>query len=321
MNEYAFLLPEGSLTYTIEEVTTIRKLEEKLRIKFKNNEFKEVIVPSLEYTNFYTRMNGMFKIENLFQFVDYEGKNIAMRHDFTVPIARLHASHSVLQVAKYCYFGNIFRKQINHKGRVNEIYQAGIEIVDQGRINDDISCLNLIHESLQTLNITNGLIEIGYVPFLNRIFELVEDQERFKEILNYRSISKMKAYVSNYNYDNKFKKLLCLLPSAFGNQSIIEKIRKLCDDEILISCLDYLTNTIKDIKFEITVDFAMVPTMKYYSGIMFKCYLPEMPSAILNGGRYDHLYEFFNHQSCAIGFCFDLNQIAIALYKGGNPNA
>ena len=66
-------------------------------------------------------------------------------------------------------------------------------------------------------------------------------------------------------------------------------------------------------KDSIIFDLSMCPSMEYYTGIMFKVYSPNVPEALVCGGRYDSLYEKFNSKSKAIGMSYYFNNILKAL--------
>ena len=72
-----------------------------------------------------------------------------------------------------------------------------------------------------------------------------------------------------------------------------------------------------DKKDGIIFDLGMVPTMKYYTGLMIKGYSQYSANPIISGGRYDDLLPRFNVQAGAIGFCFHMNNILKAIEKEG----
>ena len=57
----------------------------------------------------------------------------------------------------------------------------------------------------------------------------------------------------------------------------------------------------------------MVPSMKYYTGMMMRGYSPYSAQPIVSGGRYDHLMHHFHKNVPAIGFSYDFHYILHAL--------
>ena len=56
------------------------------------------------------------------------------------------------------------------------------------------------------------------------------------------------------------------------------------------------------------LDFSIVNDMNYYSGIIFRGYLPGLASGVLAGGRYDNLLKKMGREGGAIGFAVYLDQ-------------
>lgn len=52
-----------------------------------------------------------------------------LRPDFTVPVVRMHMAEGA-EPARYCYLGEVFRKQERPGGRSSEYFQVGFEIFD-----------------------------------------------------------------------------------------------------------------------------------------------------------------------------------------------
>ena len=73
--------------------------------------------------------------------------------------------------------------------------------------------------------------------------------------------------------------------------------------------------------------------MSYYNGVIFRGYLPGLPSGVLAGGRYDNLLRRMGKQGGAIGFAVYLDQLerlekagefdvdTLLLYRAGDDPA
>ena len=57
--------------------------------------------------------------------------------------------------------------------------------------------------------------------------------------------------------------------------------------------------------------------MEYYNGLLFKGYVPGVPSAVLSGGRYDSLLAKLGKSGGAIGFALYLNLLERLLEPSG----
>ncbi len=181
------------------------------------------------------------------------------------------------------------------------------------------------HDSkfLPHLGLKNILVEIGSARFFNRLCTLVGDKAvELTEILKYRDISEMKKFVADNEFDGQLNELLLKLPTAFGDITLLDTAIKGINDEILLKALARLKELYNslDNKESIIFDLGMVPTMKYYTGLMIKGYSDKSAQPIISGGRYDELLPRFNKNVGAIGFCYHMNHILKAIDKQGEGN-
>ena len=316
MEEFKYLIPEESIDAIMNNVSKLRDIENDLRHIFVEHGYLEVLMPSFEYVELYNDMDIGIDEEKMFQYINYEGKRVALRVDFTVPLARLYSSQKENGEKRYCYFGKVYRKEKRHKGRSSEFFQAGIELLGKAGVAGDLECLELVLETMQCLRLKTLRIEMGSAQFYNRLVEIVDD-EKFVNILKRRDLSAMKDFVESHHFDSHLHDLLLMLPQAFGDTQVLYQVQSLIDDPLLKEAIEecihlYQQSKMKDI---LTFDLAMTPMMKYYTGIMLKGYSPYSAEPIMNGGRYDKLMNHFQRQVPAIGFSYDLSHILKALEK------
>lgn len=316
MEEFKYLIPEESIDAIMNNVSQLRDIEKDLRDIFVEHGYLEVLMPSFEYVDLYNDMDIGIDEEKMFQYVNYEGKRVALRVDFTVPLARLYCSQREKDEKRYCYFGKVYRKEKRHKGRSSEFFQAGIELIGKDGVDGDLECLELVLETMKCLKLKNIRIEMGSAKFYNRLVEIAGDQQ-FVDILKRRDLSAMKLFVENNQFDKSLKSLFMCLPQAFGNVQVLYEIKNQIHDQLLMEALDELIHLYEKIpaKDILTFDLAMTPMMKYYTGIMLKGYSPYSAQPIMTGGRYDHLMNHFHQEVPAIGFSYDLSHILKALEK------
>lgn len=323
MEEFKYLIPEESIDAIITNVSKLREIENSLRDIFSRHGYNEVLMPSFEYVDLYTKLDCGFELDKMFQYINHEGKNVAMRLDFTIPLARLYANSQNDGEARYCYFGKVYRKETMHKGRSSEFFQGGVELINKPGIEGDLECMTMIVESLPKLNLSNILIEIGSAKFYNRVLDLVgHRKDELTDILRLKDISRMKQFVKNNDFDEKLNDLLLELPTCFGDIHLFNKVFDKISDPILLESLNELKELYDSLekKDMIVFDLGMVPTMTYYTGLMIKGYCDKSANLIISGGRYDDLLPRFNCDSSAIGFCYHMNHILKAIESEGENN-
>lgn len=84
-----------------------------------------------------------------------------LRPDFTVPVVQAHMRHGA-ELARYCYLGEVFRKQDSVTTRPNEYLQVGYEVFDRTAPEQaDAEVFALFHGLLAGLNLQAGIGDIG----------------------------------------------------------------------------------------------------------------------------------------------------------------
>jgi len=86
---------------------------------------------------------------------------LMLRPDFTVPVVRAHMANGA-DPARYCYLGEVFRKQDNAPNRASEYLQAGFEVFDRAAPEQaDAEVFSLFSELLAPLSLRSATGDIG----------------------------------------------------------------------------------------------------------------------------------------------------------------
>lgn len=257
----------------------------------------------------------------MFQFINHEGKRITLRTDFTVPIARIYSNAHTDEVRRYSYFGKVYRTQARHKGRSSELFQGGIELFGLPGREGDQECLSLIEETMQNIGLSDLKLELGSAKFYKRLMTLVMDRS-LTDILKKKKSSDMKHLVEAHDFDEDLNKLLLILPSAFGNIKCLREVKEIVKDEELLEAIEEMESLYEFSKHKenIIFDLCMVPERSYYTGIMMKGFSYYSAHPILQGGRYDHLFDHFYKNVPSIGFSYHLNNVLDAIGKENEAN-
>ena len=79
--------------------------------------------------------------------------------------------------------------------------------------------------------------------------------------------------------------------------------------------LEDLLAQVSDILPESNIDLAQIPSMPYYTGVMFKVFGDKVPDAFASGGRYDKLFERFGAKKLtAVGWAVNIDAIYQAVH-------
>ncbi|MFC4653117.1 ATP phosphoribosyltransferase regulatory subunit [Lactococcus nasutitermitis] len=310
MENENILLPEEAGEMTIAGVSKLREIEQQLRQLFEKKDIQEVMPPNFEYASLYTRLDAGFEQEKMFQFINHEGAPIALRYDFTVPLARKFAL-SGEKTARYSYFGKVFRKEKRHKGRRTESYQIGTELLGTSEIEGDNEILALTFASLQELSLKNTILGIGSAAFYKRLCEMVGDEAGWlTDILSKKDLTAMDSFAKEGNFREGFQNLLLALPTVTDVETL-DRLVWLAGDKILVGAFTQLSTLYKNLPTQENVifDLGMVPAMGYYTGLMFQVYAEGAAQPIISGGRYDELIKKFGAKTGAVGFCVHMDNV------------
>src|SRR5207253_10219112 len=75
--------------------------------------------------------------------------------------------------------------------------------------------------------------------------------------------------------------------------------------------LEEILTTFETLKLErhLTIDLGEIQGFDYYTGILFRVYVPQLGFEVANGGRYDGLPATFGEDLPAVGFSFSLDRL------------
>lgn len=323
MKRYSKITPEGSNDYLFEECDDRRNVERILADLFKENNYRKVMTPAIEFFDVFKSDNTGIEPEEMFKMSDSKGRTTVLRPDNTMPIARMVAtrlSNDNFPVRLY-YNQSVFVRSKDLNGRPNEIAQSGIEFIGDGSIEADLEVIKMAVESLKRCDLNSFKIEIGNAAFFNAVLnkmditdEIKADICNFIEGKNYAALGDLLDKVG----DTKESKLIKQLPRLFGDVSVIEKAKSLYDDKTAHEALDYLKsvyNALCDagLKNYILLDLGLVNRSNYYTGVIFHGYAEGSGLTVLSGGRYDKLLGEFGMDAPAIGFAVEVSALCEAI--------
>ncbi len=325
MKHRYLITPEGTKDYLFEEAVLKKRIENRLRDTFQFRGYHEVITPSLEYLDVFTKTESGIPVEQMYKLIDSKGRLMVLRPDSTMPIARLSATRLKNEKTplRLYYHQPVFSLNPSLRGRSNEMMQTGIELIGVTNQKSDIEVLVTATKVLQDLDIDNFRIELGHIGFFHYLVSRLEIDTDTKETIrqlienkNYPALNDILDHLDN----QKIASVIKMLPRLFGNQTVFSKARdcmKELDPEIT-QMLDYLQTLYQSLlelglENKITVDLGIVNHTDYYTGIVFKGYVEGYGEEILSGGRYDNLLKEFGSDLGAIGFAVNVDSAVKAL--------
>lgn len=320
------LLPEEQLAFDY-----IKNIIEETFLSY---QFLPIDTPAIEKNDILFAKGGGETEKQIFG-IDSSKKDMSLRFDLTVPLARYVSEHfSDLNFPfKRYQIAKVYRGERNQKGRYKEFYQCDIDIIGNNSlsIHNDALLPKVIYEIFQKLDFNGIKFHINNRKLLNGFFESLEISDK-EEVL--RTIDK-KAKIGEENT----KELLVEICGEEKACKLMELINNKRENKELLTYLESLNlndnykiglNELKEvydymIKFgidddSIMIDLSITRGLDYYTSTVYETFLDgyESIGSVCSGGRYENLAGNFSKQNLpGVGLSIGLTRLFYQLQELG----
>ncbi|KAF8929394.1 histidyl-tRNA synthetase [Dissophora ornata] len=258
--------------------------------------FEQITTPILEYSKVFERTLGEDSDvvgKELYKFVDKGEDQLTMRPEGTAGITRALISqrlhHSLPQ--KYYYYGPMFRRERQQKGRLRQFEQFGVELYGQSHASSDVEVIELASAFLRSLGLKNVTLEINSLGDN-------DSRTKYREALR-DYLFNHKEGLSEDSVNRLSKNPLRILDSKAPQDIKILGNCPILSDYLSASSqqrFSFITETLSHLDIPFTVNPKLVRGLDYYQETVFefKVSSPELgpqQGTVLAGGRYDGLVE------------------------------
>jgi len=283
-----------------------------IQASFETFGFDPLETPALEYAETLTGKYGDEGDKLMYRFKDNGDRDVALRYDLTIPLARVVAQNGELKKPwKRYQISPVWRAENTQKGRFREFYQCDADIVGTTNPLADAEILTLAGATLAKLGVKDFEIRVNDRRLLDAFFD-EQKIDAGKRVSVLRAMDKL-AKVGEAGVADELAKagidagaIKSILKAVVSNQvpegSELEKIitlaRKMNPD------------------LKISFDFSIARGLDYYTGLIFETVLTSAPAygSVLSGGRYDNLVGMFsNREVPAVGMSIGLDRLLSAL--------
>lgn len=312
------LLPEDQLAFDY-----IKNIIEETFLSY---QFLPIDTPAIEKNDILFAKGGGETEKQIFG-IDSSKKDMSLRFDLTVPLARYVSEHfSDLNFPfKRYQISKVYRGERNQKGRYKEFYQCDIDIIGNNSlsIHNDALLPKVIYEIFQKLDFNGIKFHINNRKLLNGFFESLEISDK-EEVL--RTIDK-KAKIGEENTkellveicgEEKADKLMELINNKRENKELLTYLESLNLNDNYKIGLDELKEVYDYmIKFgidddSIIIDLSITRGLDYYTSTVYETFLDgyESIGSVCSGGRYENLAGNFSKQNLpGVGLSIGLTRL------------
>lgn len=313
---------KGTRDYSGEEAIIRERIVKLLRSIFEMYGFSPLDGPILErYETLSAKYAGGAEIlKETFRLVDQGKRDLGLRYDLTVPLARFLAMNPQTKLPfKRYQIGKVFRDGPVSSNRIREFTQCDVDIVGTSSLAADAEMLAIAYEFLTKIGI-KPIIKINNRKVLNTIIDDcgIEKESRDFVIL---AIDKFDKIEEKGVKEELFAK-------GIPPDKIIKLFKLLKSDNLKLSDEQGLIELKEVLKFaglfgvkNIKVDYSLARGLAYYTGTVFEVYAGDVKEAITAGGRYDKMIgEFMGSGSYpAVGISFGLERVSNLVLNSKNP--
>ncbi len=264
--------------------------------------FAPLETPSLEYEEILTGKYGDEGDKLMYKFKDNGDRNVALRYDQTVPLARVVAQYQneLPMPFKRYQIQNVWRAENTQKGRYREFLQVDIDTVGSPSLAADAEIISCAIECLRKLNFSN-------------IKVLINDRSVFKDL--------KPSFVSAIDKLEKIGKegVIKELVEKGMDKNEAEKIINSFDDSKPVPNINTLFEHLTKLGLNENTDFifksSLARGLNYYTSTIFEIKIEGYEAgSVAGGGRYDNLIGIFAGKDIpAVGFSFGFDRLIEAM--------
>ena len=324
-----YVTPAGFRDFSAEEATLREEIIFNVQQLFAKSGYTPIETPTLEIMDVLEA--GGHVPASPFKLFDSQGELLAMRPDVTMQVARMCSTRYAGCTAplRFRYTQRVFREADTRLQAVTrEMTQIGIECIGQKGAAADAEVIGLMTEALIAAGVPDFKLALATVGVLRALLAASQGTPAWqKSILQaYHASNFVDLDALTESESAQFAasgaradvaRAIRLLARIRGGQEAIAAARLLVEPLKCADGLDEFEQTYallcaRGLRERIMIDFSVMSSFDYYTGVVFEAYAPQIGTSLGSGGRYDHMLAAYGQDRPAAGFAFYLEQVMTA---------
>jgi histidyl-tRNA synthetase len=326
---------KGFRDYLPEVMIPREQMMETAREVFRSFGFAPIDTPVLEHLEILTGKGSDETDRQIYRFRDNGGRDVGMRFDLTVPLARFAAQHigTLGTPFKRYHIAPVWRGENPQAGRFREFVQCDFDTIATESVLADIEAVAVINRLLETLGFDRFTISLNNRTILTGLLEGLGLSDRTVPVL--RSLDKLTKI-------GRDKTIAEMISAAGVTDDQAKSVLKLADcngtPEQIFALLPEITggneraaagiDRLQEIyrgavasgvpERRIKLDVSIARGLDYYTGVIFETTLDDLSEigSVCSGGRYDNLAGLYTKQHLpGIGASLGLDRLLAAMEK------
>ena len=315
-----FTVPSGLRDFVLDEAKKKKMLQLELEKRLDTWGYTEVMTPSVEFYKTYEVGFDDIKEEELYKFMDDNGRILTLRTDMTIPIARLVATKfkNTNETLRFRYCANVFKVHETLSGNKNEITDCGVELIGIDKKTGDLEILATALDALEVIKHTKFTLEIGNAQFFKAACKGAkisnEQAQTLATLIDQKSLIELKQYLNEIQLTSSMREFFLKMVWWNGDVKVLEEAKVFAFNDELVQILNELIELNESLSMlgyqkHITFDLGKIGNLNYYTGIIFDAFAQGVGLRVMSGGRYDNLIKKYGVDLPAVGFSIKLDQL------------
>ena len=318
-------IPFGVADYFWEEALQRQELIADLLATFRAWGYGDVMPPAFEYAASLGAQASAGLQAEMYRFLDRDGSTLALRPEFTTPVARLVGTrlHDWPMPQRFCYAGSVFRYVDPQAGRQREFWQAGVELFGAASPDADAEVLALTASALAVAGLTDYRIVLGQMRYFGGLLAALGLTPPQAETLRWAIERKSEPALADFLRDTPLRtgqrQAVEALPGLSGSDipRVIDQAERHCLNTEMHRALVNLRAVVDALAGYgvldcVALDLTEIRSLGYYTGISFEAMAPQSGFSIGGGGRYDDLVAHFGPPQPAVGVALGVERLLLA---------
>lgn len=328
---------KGFRDYLPETMIPRERLIDTAKGVYRSYGFSPIDTPTLEYWEILKGKGSDETDRQTYRFQDHGGRDVGMRFDLTVPLARFAAQHigELGTPFKRYHIATVWRGENTQRGRYREFMQCDYDTIGTRSVAADIEAGLVIHDLMQTIGFSAFTIRVNNRMVLNGLLEKLDLRDKSTAIL--RALDKL-AKIGAEKVADEMVAVAGATPEQAGqvlhlaelsgpNDQVLSELGSLvAGSEIGEKGVDRLSQILSGVKAagvaddRMVLDVSIARGLDYYTGVIFETFLNDLPTigSVCSGGRYDNLAGLYTKQDLpGIGASLGLDRLLAAMEELG----
>ena len=320
------LLPKEQLVFD--------NIKEIIEDTYKKYQFMPIDTPVIEKNEILFAKGGGETEKQIYEIAS-DSKDMSLRFDLTVPLARYVSEHfqDLNFPFKRYHIGKVYRGERNQKGRYREFYQCDIDIIGHNSLSiyNDALLPRVIYEIFTKLDFPDITFKINNRKLLNGFFRSlgIEDSTDVLRTIDKKDkigIENTFEELANLTDEKTAKTIVDFIENVDSNSELLYKLFDFSDDELFGEGVEELNKVYRymiDLGIpdkNIKIDLAITRGLDYYTSTVYETFINgyEKIGSVCSGGRYENLASNFTKQKLpGVGMSIGLTRLFFQLQELG----